>query len=334
MKIFMLLIITSVSVFSKNIDELNLDIRSDFTQQKSSDDTKNFLGFQTPFLWLEAKGKPYQFINFRIRSRQNFSSVQDQTSKLPSKVDLAYLEYNYSKKIKFRFGKQPYIKAGNEYQYLGLDVYQFSSMNTGKPVFENGLTSYIKQDNHQFNFQVMNGRKENSNKNGESVNSQESLSASFMYSGLFFRNTLRLNFSLNSLRYPGTDYVSELIFSGLKYSYSSYFIEVEHLRENQKEASQILAGKSVVNTSNILKIALSKGKVRPHVKLYLDKQKDYKTKIYEKRAVVAALQYHPFNNDSFRYHIAYANINSDMETSVSYEQKLVLGFRLKTNFLK
>ncbi|MGL4909015.1 MAG: porin [Bacteroidales bacterium] len=129
---------------------LNLNWKNEFEQA----------AFEIKQLRLEMKGNINDWISYRYRQRLNRpSNGSGNIDNMPTSIDIAGVGLKLSDKFSLFAGKQCAAYGGIEFDLNPISIYEYSDMVEYMSNFLTGVNfAYNYNNNHQFQFQVLNSR--------------------------------------------------------------------------------------------------------------------------------------------------------------------------------
>lgn len=135
---------------------LNIDGRVEYQNSsiKSGGSTQKSMGFYTRNLILQTDFEIYKGLSAFYR--QEFAGYINGGDGLANHINMLGLRYKYNNWT-FVAGKQALVNGAYECFYLPGDVYEYSDMNNGFPVWQTGLTVAHHFGKQEFGVQMVNG---------------------------------------------------------------------------------------------------------------------------------------------------------------------------------
>lgn len=318
---------------------------------KKKEDTE--AGFKVNQLRLELRGDLTEKIFYRLRHRLNRSTDNANSSdNLALATDLMYVGIRLNDKFSILGGKVFNEVGGFEFAYNPIQIYEFSDFIDNIESYMVGATlTYIPNEKHEFNINVMNSRNQNFEKNyGNNTSIQKSgapLTYTLNWNGNLFDNKIQTRWSIG-YHQEAKGYANAMYVLGTKLNLPKFQIFFDYMGASQglaRTGDIQTIGDSGAIKDVVLNTFLSKAEYQPTEKLNFFLQGMYeKVKsgkvltniITTKRYSVgyqAGIEYIPFKDQDLKFYAAYLGKrynyhNRDYDT---YRNRFGIGmiYRLK-----
>lgn len=325
---------------------LNLDLRADYnatTYDKSTQPDQSKFAFKTGRL--DYLGNATQDLSFRVRLAFNKSANQ-QVDTAQTAVEYAFLTHKMSEMFALSVGRFNTEFGGFEGATSGADLYMLSQFYTGRgPAGALGGGNLGTTD-----LLYMTGAKGTFTFGGHNLhilatNESETLAGptatqNTMMMGAIWRGTwtedkaFMTNLSYHTLNGPTDGDKHQFMTAGLMWNAKPVSVQLDYLMSEAKLDS----GDKDTVTSIVGKLAYSgweQWTPRLEVQSSEEKREIGGAQTNKFMGYGAVLEYKPYTDTNFRYHLAYNNVKQEPETGDDItSQEVVLGARLMADFLK
>jgi hypothetical protein len=291
-----LLAITLVSAISgsavaADLPSIKLLLRGDLVVSDTKGEDDKSTKMSLPYMRLDIKGKVKEDLSYRVKFRLNkeLDKTYDDSGK---GVDYAYITHKLDDDLSIKLGKQFINIGGFESIFSSMDTYSQGSFAWNDASFyRTAVGAFYNIDGHSINVQIANNDEKDSSKD-------------MMYGAQAI-----LSFSDGMVK-PLLSYHADTahsdISAGLQLNFAAITIELDHLiREHNK-----VGGVSADDVSSTLFIKYKAGKWAPQIRYTLAEN----DKFERFNSYHAAIEYSPYNDGSFRYHLSYATTDNQVAT--------------------
>ncbi len=288
---------------------------------------------------LEFLGKLNEEVTYRLRIRfdKPASTVLHKTDNFSSQVDYAFIQNKLADGLSLTLGKfASEIGAieGNTTTpdiYLPSQVYQ--QIMTNEFLYVSGAKFTVSYDIHEASIFVF-------NQSEATTAEQSKASYGLVYKGSFKDKTILpvlgyLSDEKQSLIGVDSKISTTITSAGTKWDPKPYYLSFDYLIFSEKNVTAL--GTNDSWTSLILEAGYDFEGIVPKLKYETtDKKTDSATTVREKTdGISVGVEYRPYGQESFRYHLMVTQLNIKADGSDSrYEQHFLVGTRIYADFLK
>ncbi|KHD88953.1 MAG: hypothetical protein OM95_05655 [Bdellovibrio sp. ArHS] len=353
MKKFLLTsLISTATAVSAQAGSLNLDMRADYNSTTYTDST---LPDQTKFYFktgrLDYQAKALEDLSFRVRLAFNKDATRG-VDATQTAVEYAYLTHKMNDTFSLSFGKFNTEFGGFEGSTSGADLYLTSEFYTRANLTgaataalganNVGTASLLYQTGVKGTFtfsgqtvHVLATNEAGGNTAVGPTDSQNSSMYGVIYRGAFVDKALNLNLSYHTMAGPTADDKHQFMAAGVMWNSSPIMFQFDYL---VSEFKQDATSNKDTTSSMVAKLAYTgweQWTPRLEFTSTEDKQEiagDITQKFMGYGVVV---EYKPYVDTNFRYHLSYNNITEKPETGDDVKRdEVVVGARLMADFLK
>lgn len=357
MKKFLIAAIATTVASTAHAGSLNLDLRADYNSTTYTDSTqKDFTKFYFKTGRLDYQGKATEDLSFRARLAFNKDATPGVDS-TQTAVEYAYLTHKMSDMFSLSVGKVNSDVGGFEGATSGADLYltsQFYTMKgpngdlttraatTGGTGHNIGTTDilYMTGVKGTFTFADQNitllatDETNSARANGDTKDQNSSLLGA-IWRGAFMDKSFMTNLSYHTMNGPAEKDKHQLVAAGVMWNAKPWMFSADYLMSEFKEDA---SGDKDTVTSIVAKFAYSGwDQWTPRLEFQSSEEKiEIGGKATNKFiGYGAVLEYKPYTDTNFRYHLAYNNVKEEPEVGDDItSQEVVLGARLMADFLK
>lgn len=312
LKIVIVLIFMFFSLSSFAKYNINLNGRMDYRSvdaDEANSGTPNSLGFRAENLRIAFGADVMENLDFSfaLEAAGDISSV-NKTTNDTSLISHAYFTHTLSDNFSVSVGKLYQANGGYEFNYNPENVYLYSLVSQNLDNWVYGINGQYKTKNHAFKFVTANA---DSSTDPAGNRNQDTLSYGINWYGQFgdiVKPTLGYNF-----KPKGGNREEKAMTGGVRLEFNSVYSEIEYYKLKQR--GQTTVNKDDKKESIIVKIAYKGMKCRPFIKYINDESDVSGVKSFTTDSYVVAINYHPWGNDKFRYHLAYTLSDKDFATN-------------------
>lgn len=356
MKKFLLTTLTTSAVAtSAQAGTLNLDFRADYnstTYKESS--IQDFTKFYIKTGRLDYQGKASEDLSYRVRLAFNKSTTTGMDS-TQSAVEYAFLTHKMSDFFSLSAGKLNTEFGGFEGATSGADFYlqsqfytPYASLSTSTSpapnlskynlgtkdlLYMTGVKGTFSFEGQAIHLMATN-ESDNSTANGPTATQNSSLMG-VAWRGAFLEKALSFNVSYHTMAGPVKDDKHQFMAAGVMWNSAPIMFVADYLVSEFKQDS---SSKKDTMTSVIAKLAYTDWEQwSPRLEYTSSEGKQEIAGTITNKFVGygAVLEYKPYNDQTFRYHIAYNTITESPETGSDIKKdEVVVGARLQADFLK
>lgn len=344
MKRFLTTAVAMVAMTSTaHAGSLNLDMRLDYNSATYKDagvpDTSKFY-FKTGRL--DYSGKATDDISFRARLAFNKSATTN-IDAAQTAVELAYLTHKMSDNFSLTAGKFATDIGGFEGTTSGADLYATSTFYTPSGnattvwgtkdlLYMTGAKLSGTFEGNAIHLMVLN---ETDTKAGP-TNSQNSNMFGIVYKGSFMEKALNFIASHHMMAGATKDDKHAYSAVGVMWNSSPVMVSVDYLMGEYK--TDATGFKDSVNSVVVKAAYTGMEGITPRLEFMNSEEKiggaTDKTNKYV--TIGAVVEYKPYTDTNFRYHVAYNNTKATLDgvTKDAIKDEVVVGARLMADFLK
>ncbi|MGE9744951.1 porin [Bdellovibrio bacteriovorus] len=327
---------------------LNLDLRADYnstTYDESSQPDVSKFYFKTGRL--DYMGKATEDLSFRVRLAFNKSATQLVDS-AQTAVEYAFLTHKMSDVFALSVGRFNTEFGGFEGATSGADLYLTSQFYTGRGpdgalgganlgtsdlLYMTGAKGTFTFGGHNV-YLMMTNESDNATAVGP-TSTQNTTMAGAVWRGAWTEDkALMTNLSYHTMNGPSDGDKHQFMTAGVMWNAKPAMVSVDYLMSEAK----LDAGEKDTVTSIVAKFAYTGWEQwTPRLEFQTSEEKleiggEATNKFVGYGAV---LEYKPYTDTNFRYHLAYANVKEEPEAGDDItSQEVVLGARLMADFLK
>lgn len=326
---------------------LNLDMRADYSSTNYEDSTQvDSNRFYLKTGRLDYNAKVFEDISFRVRWAFNKDATPLKTDSAQKSLELAYLTHKLSDNFSLTLGRLNTEFGGFEGMNGSPDLYLTSefytqtgpngalageNLGTGALLYMTGLKATYTTDDHVFHLIATN----ESNDEVAAPMDQDSPMMGVVWRGNFFEKGLGTTLSYHTQKGPNSDDRHQFIAAGLMWKGTDFMAVADYLVSTFKQDA---SGDTDSVTSIVGKVAyLGWEQWMPRLEITSSEEKREiataeKNKFF---GVGAVVEYYPYKEKNFNYHVAYNTVEMKPETGDRVtRQELVVGTRLLADFLK
>ncbi|MGZ3768835.1 MAG: porin [Bdellovibrio sp.] len=359
MKKFLITTLISATAISAQAGSLSLDMRADynstsFNAPSDRDDTTRFF-FKTGRL--DYQGKATEDLTFRLRVAFNKDATVNANTaaneSLQPAVEYGYLSHKLSDTFTLTVGKFNTEFGGWEGITSGADLYLTSEFYTRTALMNAGAGTLSPYNLGTRDLLYGTGVKATFAFGGQQIHlmgtdepanspaavgpatTQNSSMYGVAYKGAFMDKALNLALSYHTMAGPIKDDKHQFIAAGVTWNSAPVMVTADYL---VSEFKQDASGKKDTMTSIVAKLAYTgweQWTPRLEFTTSEDKQQISSALSNKFTGMGAVLEYKPYNDQTFRYHIAYNNITEKRDTGADLKKdEVIVGARLLADFLK
>lgn len=322
---------------------LNLDMRADYNSTTYKDSaTADSSKFYFKTGRLDYSGKAMDNLSFRARIAFNKSTTSGIDSSHAA-VELAYLTHKMSDNFSLTAGKFNTEFGGFEGATSGADLYMTSPfytptgnattlLGTKDLLYMTGAKATLTFGGNQIHLMATN---ETDTKAGP-VATQNSNMYGVTWKGAFMEKALNFTLSHHMMAGPVKDDKHAYSAAGVMWNSAPVAVSVDYLMGEFKTDS---TGFKDSLTSIVAKLAYTDLEgITPRIEFASSEEKiggaTDKTNKYT--TIGAVVEYKPYNDVNFRYHLAYNNTKSALDgvAKDAIKDEVVVGARIMADFLK
>lgn len=328
---------------------LSLDMRADYnstTYEKGTADSTKYY-FKTGRL--DYQGKATDDLSFRARIAFNKNANEDLTTRpdsTPAYVEYGYVSHKMADFFTLTVGKLNSELGGFEGGTSSADLYLTSEayshkaplaltsnlFGTADLLYMTGIKATFSAEGQTFHLLATN---ESENAKTGTVANQNSSLFGAVWRGAFMDKALNFNLSYHTVNGAVKDDKFQFINAGVLWNSSPVTAQLDYLVYDFKKDT---TGKIDLMTSLIGKLAYTGWENwTPRLELSSSEEKIEiaSTTTNKFMGVGAVLEYKPYADTNFRYHVAYSNVRMEPPTGdASTKTEVVVGARLLADFLK
>lgn len=358
MKKFLIATLTTAAAISAQAGSLSLDMRADYnsTTYNVEAGKSNFTRYYFKTGRLDYQGKATEDLSYRARlAFTKDATVTADYDATQTAVEYAYLTHKLSDMFSLTVGKFNTEFGGFEGATSGADLYLTSEFYTrtaptsattsaaGKlSVYNLGTTNllYATGVKGTFSFagQQIHLMATNESSNATVAGPSSDQNSSLMgvaWRGAFAEKALNFVVSYHTMAGPVKDDKHQFMVAGVMWNSAPVMVSADYL---VSEFKQDASGKKDTMTSIVAKLAYTgweQWTPRLEFTSSEDKQEISSAVSNKFTGMGAVLEYKPYNDQTFRYHIAYNNITEKPNTGNDIKKdEVVVGARLLADFLK
>lgn len=283
--------------------------------------------FQATDARLDFRGDFTEKLQYRFQANFRKGFTVSDVDKTPPFLEIATISHKFADNFELIVGKQLVAIGSWEFDYISSDIYRFSLVGNSVPFFEVGATLYYTVGAHKFGIQSTNS--DRSGTNGKRTNS---LSRSIIWYGKFLDGMIAPIVSYNEFPQWDQRVVDKFLAAGSQYTFGRLVVDTDVVASRTQESNGI-----VDNLSLIGQFVYKWAHFRPYLKIIVDSSKVEGVKQYDGLGVDIALQYYPYEDQNFRYHIAYSKYDTTahVNTEVSKSTHVIFaGIRFHLDLLQ
>lgn len=352
-------LMTTAVAASAQAGSLNLDLRADYnsTTYNTESDLDDSTKFQFKVGRLDYQGKVTDDLSFRVRlvftkDATLGTSPNTNPDAAQSTLEYGYLAHRMSEMFTLTVGKFNTEFGGFEGSISGADRYlaseyytrtalvstgsgRLSSYNLGTKdlLYSTGVKATFTVENQQVHLMATN-EPVNTTAVGPASTQNSSLYG-VAYKGIFAEKALTFGLSYHTMAGPIKDDKHQFIAAGVMWNSAPIMASADYL---VAEFKQDASGKKDTMTSVVAKLAYTgweQWTPRLEFTSSEDKQEIAGAITNKFTGYGAVLEYKPYNDQTFRYHLAYNNITEKPQTGADLKRdEVVVGARLLADFLK
>lgn len=360
-KFFMSALAITAVASAAQAGPINLDLRADYsaaTYDKGSIPDSNRFNLRTGRV--DYQGKAFEDVSFRVRWSFAKNAAQNASDSAQQSLEFAYLTHKMSDMFALTIGRMNTDIGGFEGTTSGSDLYLLSSnynLYTGQsasgsftgtaPATYYGTSSMLYMTGAKLtmsfaegtnSIQLMGMNQKNDEANGSTVDQNQMLMG-IVYKGSFMEKTLNFIASYHTSEGPVVDTKYQWMAAGVQWAADPVTISVDYLLNDEKNDA---AGAGTKNElSSIVVKAAYTGFEQwvPRLDFFSSERKDEMTvSVVDTKwtGMGAVLEYKPYNDKNFRYHVAYNNIKESPDGAANdiTRHEVIVGTRFLGDFLK
>lgn len=333
---------------------LSLDLRADYN---SSTYDKSTIADSTRYYFktgrLDYQGKALEDLSFRVRLAFNKNATTQATDNGQTSLEYAYLTHKMSEMFSLSVGKINSEIGGFEGATSGADLYLTSTFYTRSPLTASGLTTGSLSPNvlGTTNLLYMTGVKGTFSFEGQVIHilatdetadgsagpaaTQNGSLYGIDWKGAFLDKALNFNVSYHTMGGPTKDDRHQFVAAGVMWNSNPVVVTAEYLMAEYKQDTPSAKD---TTTSIVAKAAYTgweQWTPRLEVVSTEEKMEIGASATHKIMGYGAVLEYKPYTDTNFRYHMAYSYQKESPETGDDItKQEVVVGARLLADFLK
>lgn len=359
-KIFISALALSTAATVAQAGPLNLDLRADYSATTYTDaalpDSNRFY-LRTGRV--DYQGKAFEDVSFRVRLSFTKSATPNGTDSMQPAAEFAYLSHKLSDMLSLTIGKMNTDVGGFEGNTSGSDLYLLSTnynKYTGQATaagFPSAPAAYYGTSDMLYmtgakltmtfaegtnSVQLMGMNQKNDETAATSAMDQNGLLMGLVYKGSFMDKALNFIASYHTSEGAVVDSKYQWMAAGVMWNADPIAISVDYLLNDEKNDTGT-TGKNELS-SVVVKFAYT-GMEQwiPRLDFFSSKRKDELSATAvdtDWTGYGAVLEYRPYNDKNFRYHLAYNNIKESPEgaTDDIIKHEVIVGTRFLGDFLK
>lgn len=359
MKKFLIATLTTAVATSAQAGSLSLDLRADYNsttynKEAGKPDSTKYL-FKVGRL--DYQGKVTDDLSFRVRIAFNKDGTKltDSPDSAQTAVEYASLSHKMSDMFTLTVGKFNTEFGGFEGAISGADRYlasefytrtaptsaataatgKLSTFNLGTDdlLYATGVKGSFTFEGQQIHLMATN---ESTNETAAGPRStQNSSMMGLAWKGAFVEKALNFMVSYHTMAGPVKDDKHQFMAAGVMWNSSPIMVSADYL---VSEFKQDASGAKDTMTSIVAKLAYTGWEQwTPRLEYTSSEGKQEIADVVTNKftGMGAVLEFKPYNDQTFRYHLAYNNITEKPHTGDDYKKdEVVVGARLLADFLK
>ncbi len=288
---------------------------------------------------LDFLGKLNEEVTYRLRFRfdKPASTILHKTDNFSSQVDYAFIQNKLAEGLSLTLGKFASEIGGVEGNTTSADIYLpsqgYQQIMSNEFLYVSGAKLSVNYGFHEASIFVF-------NQSESTTAEQTKASYGLVYKGSFKDKTIMpvlgfLNDEKQSLSGVGSKISTTAISAGTKWDPKPYFLSFDYLVLTEKNVTSIGVNDSW--SSLVLEAGYDFEGTIPKLKYETtDKKTDSATTVREKTdGITVGVEYRPYGQESFRYHLMVTQLNIKADGSDSrYEQHFLIGTRIYADFFK
>ncbi|WII70613.1 porin [Bdellovibrio sp. 22V] len=349
MKKFLFASLISVMAVHAQAGSLSLDMRADYNSTTYDESPlPDFTKFYFKTGRLDYQGKATEDLSYRVRLAFNKDAAVQTTDSTQVAVEYAYLSHKMSELFTLSVGKFNTEFGGFEGATSGADLYLTSEFYTMRGLdgsldgLNLGTTNllYMTGVKGTFSFagqqvHVMATNETNGATEAGDPAAQNSSLYGVVWRGGFMEKALNFNLSYHTMNGPAADDKHQFMAAGVMWNLAPITASADYL---VSEFKQDASGDKDTVTSIVAKLAYTGWEQwTPRLEFTTSEEKieigGAATNKFT--GYGAVLEYKPWTDTNFRYHVAYNTIKEAPEVGEDMtKQEVVVGARLLADFLK
>lgn len=348
MKKFLIAAIATTVASTAHAGSLNLDLRADYNSTTYTDSSqKDFTKFYFKTGRLDYQGKANDDLSFRVRLAFNKDATRLNTDSAQTAVEYAFLTHKMSEYFSLSAGRFNTEFGGFEGATSGADLYLTSQFYTRKGpngnlaagVFGTADLLYMTGVKGTFTFGDQSihvlGTNEKFKEAATPMDQNQSMYGA-IWRGAFMEKALMTNLSYHTMNGPADGDTNQFMAAGVMWNSKPVMVSLDYLMSEFKEDA---SGDKDTVTSIVAKFAYSgweQWTPRLEVVSSEEKLETAGTVTNKFMGYGAVLEYKPYTDVNFRYHLAYNYQKEELDAGGDdpVSQEIVLGARLMADFLK
>lgn len=353
MKKFLIATLTTATALTAQAGSISLDLRADYNSTTYTDsDKSDSTRYMFKVARIDYQGKATEDLSFRVRlSLLKNGDILDNDS-AQNVVEYGYLAHKLGEMFTLTAGKFNTEIGGFEGavngadRYLASEFYTKSSLSatstaavsafnlrTSDLLYSTGVKGTFAFEGQQIHVMATN-EPVNSTAAGP-VTTQNSSLYGIAYKGAFVEKALNVILSYHTMAGPVKDDKHQFMGAGVMWNSAPIMVSADYL---VSEFKQDASSNKDTLTSIVAKLAYTGWEQWTPRLEYVsseDKQEiagDIKNKF---EGMGAVLEFKPYDDQTFRYHIAYNSLTQKPQTGADIKrEEVVVGARLLADFLK
>lgn len=345
-----------VATASASAGTLNLDLRADYSSVslENAPGTPDSTRFYLRSGRLDYQGKALEDVSFRVRLSFAKSAAQNGTDAAQQAVEFAFLTHKLSDMVSLTAGRMNTDVGGFEGATSGSDLYLLSptytttgaaaSFTGGDPAKYYGTSNLLYMTGAKVTVSFLEGSNSLqlagfNQKNDETTTpmDQNGPLVGAVYKGAFMDKALNFIASYHTSEGATNDSKYQWMAAGVMWASNPVAISVDYLLNDLKN-DQPTSAKNEISSVVVKAAYTGLEQWVPRLDYFSSKRKNEISGTVGDIDYVgygAVLEYKPYNDKSFRYHIAYTNIK---ETPIAGDDitrhEVIVGTRFLGDFLK
>ncbi|MFV8248298.1 porin [Bdellovibrio bacteriovorus] len=328
---------------------LNLDLRADYNSTSYDESAlKDFSKFYFKTGRLDYSGKATEDLSFRVRLAFNKSATQLSTDSAQTAVEYAFLTHKMSDMFALSVGRFNTEFGGFEGATSGADLYLTSQFythsgpngalggenyGTSNLLYMTGVKGTLTFGDQNVYLMATNEKEDEALAGGETFDQNTSMMG-IVWRGGWMEKALMTNLSYHTMNGAASGDKHQFMTAGVMWNAKPVMFSLDYLMSEAK----LDAGEKDTVTSIVAKFAYTGWEQwTPRLEVQSSEEKleiggEATNKFIGYGAV---LEYKPYTDTNFRYHLSYNNVKEEPEAGDDItSQEIVLGARLMADFLK
>lgn len=361
-KFFMSALAITAVASAAQAGPINLDLRADYsatTYDKSTtlpDSNRFYLRTGR----VDYQGKAFEDVSFRVRWSFAKSATQNGTDSAQQALEFAYLTHKMSDMFSLTIGRMNTDIGGFEGTTSGSDLYLLSSnynLYTGQtasgtfggaaPAAYYGTSNMLYMTGAKLTMSFAEGtnsvqlmgmdQKNDEGSTTAGTMDQNQLLMGIVYKGSFMEKSLNFIASYHTSEGPIVDTKYQWMAAGVQWAADPVTISVDYLLNDEKNDAGA-GGKNELSSIVVKAAYTGLEQWVPRLDFFSSERKDELSAAVDTKwtGMGAVLEYKPYNDKNFRYHVAYNNIKESPDGAANdiTRHEVIVGTRFLGDFLK